>query len=163
MTVAVYFPLVILLGVAAFFDVRERRIPNVLIVLLLLTGVAFSTVTHGLSGLAGAILMTTIGLGLWLPFYALSLLGAGDVKLFAASSAWLAGVPQVLLAAAASAIIGGVLAIAWALIQRRGVSAIGSTLTMIRFRIRIPFERQSQKLPYGVAMAAGILWSFTRL
>lgn len=130
---------------------------------ILISGVGVTLGNTGLLAALDALLLVALGLALWLPFHALGMLGAGDVKLFAASSAWLAGVSQVLIAAAASAIIGGVLAIVWALFQRRAVSVLGSTLTMIRFRIRIPFERHSQKLPYGVAMAIGILWSFTRV
>lgn len=155
--------LAICLGLAVYFDVVERRIPNWLVVTTVVLGLAGAMSISGGVGLIGGALRVLIGLALWLPLYAARMLGAGDVKLFAASSAWLSSVSQVLIAAAASAIVGGILAIVWALFQRRAVSAIGNTLTMIRFRFRIPFERQSHKLPYGVAMAIGLLWSFTRV
>ena len=79
------------LAVASTSDVRSRRIPNRLVVVLALLGLAFSMVTLGPSvGASRALIGFGIGFGLWIPFYALGMLGAGDVKLFAAACCWLA-------------------------------------------------------------------------
>src|SRR5690606_27782218 len=110
-----------------------------------------------------AVLFSLVGLVIWLPFYALGMLGAGDVKLFAASSVWLVSLTHVFVAAAASAIIGGVLAIIWAIAQRRTLPVRGDVLTRIRLNVPGRVDSQRAKVPYGVAMAIGVVWSFTRV
>ena len=60
-----------------------------------------------------------MGLGLWLPFWLMGLLGAGDVKFFAAASGWI-GVALTWRAALLAAVLGGVMSLI-VLIYRRGV------------------------------------------
>ena len=146
-----------------YMDVRYRRIPNKLVLLLLLGGVVAALLTHGPVMASYSALLSVVGLALWLPFYGLGMMGAGDVKLFAASSAWLLSIAQVLAAAAASAIVGGALAIIWALAQRRTLPVFGTLLTRLRFNVPVLVDSQREKVPYGVAMAIGVLWSFTRI
>ncbi len=74
---AVYFALLALGGLA---DARTRRVPNRLVAILALAGLAFSAlaapVPRGLwIGAAGML----VGLAIWLPSWLLHLLGAGDV------------------------------------------------------------------------------------
>ena len=74
----------LLLVVACASDARNRRIPNVLVLITAVTGILFAVIAKSwASGLwqAGAGLGT--GLLIWLPLYALGMLGAGDVKLLA--------------------------------------------------------------------------------
>src|SRR5690606_27731726 len=85
--------------VASAYDVTVRRIPNVLALAMLLTGTALAVVTHGLAGGAIALGFVVTGLLVWLPFYIFRMMGAGDVKLFAAACAWLASFTQLFLAA----------------------------------------------------------------
>src|SRR6188472_185913 len=99
------------LVMASVSDVRSRRIPNRLVLFLALAGLVYSIVsTPTWSGVARSLIALAIGFGLWIPFYALRMLGAGDVKLFAAASCWLAPA-HVVAAALLSAIAGGVLSI----------------------------------------------------
>ena len=79
-----------ILIVAAIGDLRTRRIPNRLVAVLALLGIAYSVArAPGIPGLfqAGGGLLA--GLACWLPFYVMGWLGAGDVKLYAAAGAWL--------------------------------------------------------------------------
>src|SRR5690606_27490844 len=126
---------------------------------MLLSGVSVALALKGPASAGFAILLAIIGLALWIPFYALRMLGAGDVKLFGACCAWLATMHQVLLAAAAAAIVGGLLAVVWAVIQRRAVPVVGSILTRVHFKVPLLIDSQRAKVPYGVAMAIGVLWS----
>ena len=163
--VAVFLVLLIIAGIS---DLRSRRIPNSLVVVLALSGAGYAAATLG--GRAGALSASAgaaIGLTIWLPFYALHMVGAGDVKFFAAGSVWL-GPRFALHAAALSAVLGGVLAVimilAWRVRSARMVGerekrgCDGESL-LARSGARLP---ECNALPYGIAMSVGlgiIAWS----
>ena len=74
------------LGVAAIFDIRQRRVPNWLTYGAALAALAFQISAGSLSdGLAGGLACGAIGILLYL----VSRLGAGDAKLLIAIGAWL--------------------------------------------------------------------------
>lgn len=68
-------------GLAAVWDLAERRIPNWLIVSGLLLGFAFSAQTSGLTGLGFALLGAAVALLVLIGPFALRWMGGGDVKL----------------------------------------------------------------------------------
>ena len=106
--------LLLLLAIALLSDLQDRRIPNVLVVIGLVTGVALQTWFAGLSGIMIAGTGACVGLLCFLPFYVSGGMGAGDVKLMAMCGAFL-GPLYVVLAAVASLTVGGVLGILWSL------------------------------------------------
>jgi prepilin peptidase CpaA len=115
---------------------------------------------HPLLGFYGAVEGLVIGLLCWLPFYALGWLGAGDVKLYAAASAWL-GPRLAIQGAFVAALCGAVLAIIW-MVRRSGLRRTGETLGLATGTPRILYPGASgaaSKLPYGLAIAAGALWA----
>ncbi len=149
-----------LLAAVSFSDVRSRRISNRLVLALAVLGVAFSiaTVSPG-TGIVRALLGFALGFALWLPFHAIGMIGAGDVKLFAAASCWLAP-SQVLSAALFSALAGGLLSIA-ALVLAHGFGITTLRLaevirdpTVVRSPLAVPAE--SRTLPYGLALTIGL-------
>lgn len=148
----------ILLGVACFTDARERRIPNAVVAALLLAGIAVTVArTPGWPALAGSLGGVATGLGLWLPFWLLRIVGAGDVKLFAAASAWLG--PQLAVEAALLAgLYGGVIAIAF-MLRGQGVQFTAMRLAHAVQQPQILRDDRgtghSRRLPYGFAIAAG--------
>ena len=101
-------------------DIRSRRVPNMLVLWLLWLG-AVGALTHLSRAMSptDAVLGGLAGLGLWLPFWLLGLLGAGDVKYFAAASVWV-GAPLAWRAALLAALLGGVMSVA-VLVFRRGM------------------------------------------
>lgn len=150
-----------LLLLAAIGDLRSRRIPNRLVAVLALLGIAFSVTQrpvfpgalHGFEGLV-------TGLACWLPFYALGWLGAGDVKLFAAAGAWL-GPMRALEGALIGALAGAVLAVLW-MLRSQGVRRAVQTLGMAASSpglLSSPAggEKARSRLPYGVAIAFGAI------
>lgn len=150
----------ILTGVC-FSDLRWRRISNALVLITALTGVSF---TVGHAGHVGAVLASfagaALGLAIWLPCYWLRMMGAGDVKFFAAASTWL-GAGLTIHAAALSALFGGVLAIGWMCWLRSTRDWVGNDT--LRFDAggadALELARSIDKrktLPYGVAMAGGL-------
>jgi prepilin peptidase CpaA len=95
---------------ASIGDVRTGRVPNVLTVSAAAVGVCYATLHSGLGGLGSSLLGCLLGLGLFLPLFALGGMGAGDVKLLAAFGAWL-GPAGVFWAAIWASLVGGALAL----------------------------------------------------
>jgi prepilin peptidase CpaA len=89
------------------------------------------------------------------------MMGAGDVKLFAAAGAWL-GPAGAVNAAIAAAILGGVLALGWLLV-RRGRSRTGATLWTAAVAPRTLMAARSDPaavrdlVPYSLAITAGVV------
>ena len=100
--------------VAMVCDVRTRRIPNVLTLSAAGLALGFHLVTGGPSAAGWSLAGWIVGVLLFLPMFALRGMGGGDVKLLAAVGAWL-GPTQVALAALATSVAGGVIAIIVAL------------------------------------------------
>jgi prepilin peptidase CpaA len=102
-----------LLTAACVTDARERRIPNRLVVVLLVAGLLNTLVaTRDVGSLGRSLAAGALGFAIWIPFYALRMLGAGDVKLFAAAAVWLAP-GQVLYAAVYASLFGCALSVLW--------------------------------------------------
>ena len=149
------------LVVASVWDIRSRRIPNWLVIAVAVLGVCYSALMQSpLSGISRALLGMVIGFGLWIPFYALGMLGAGDVKLFAAASCWFAP-SQVVGAALVSALAGGVLSvIGLVLAHGLGLATLRVAHGMrdpkiLATPLAVPKGRKT--LPYGLAMTVGLL------
>jgi prepilin peptidase CpaA len=146
--------------IAVLSDVRTRRIPNRLVLVMGVLGMLFSVVVTGpLPGIGRALLGCAIGLGLWLPFYALRMLGAGDVKLFAAAGCWLAP-SQLFEAAVLSALAGGVLSVV-GLVLAHGFELTTFRIAQAMREPRVlahplPVPAGRRTIPYGVAMAVGL-------
>lgn len=156
--------LVLLVAAACISDVRARRIPNGLVLVIALAGIAFSALRFSpLPGLWSALGGIGVGLAIWIAFYALGVLGAGDVKFFAASAAWLgpAGAWRASLVAAA---IGGVLAVGFLLRDSRLKSALHRMALLPLSRSievtsvgEMTGSEAKRQLPYGVAMGIGVV------
>ena len=155
---------VVLVVLACVSDVRTRRIPNNLVLALALTGIVFSLVRWApLLGLRFALVGMGVGLVIWIGFYALGVLGAGDVKFFAAAAAWL-GPSGAWRAALIAAAVGGALAVLFLLKSSRLGSALHRLALMPLTRTievaklqDMSREESRRQLPYGVALAAGVV------
>jgi prepilin peptidase CpaA len=152
-----------LLVIACITDVRSRRIPNALVLVLALTGFAFSVALEPWwPGLLRAGSGLTLGFAIWILFHVAGGMGAGDVKLFAAAAAWL-GPNGTWRAALVAALAGGVLSLAALMWQRRtreGVERVAMALSMFSLAPLGKVAQDEQKksyLPYGVALACGAL------
>jgi prepilin peptidase CpaA len=75
-------------GLACAFDLRTRRIPNVLTFGGAAVGLVYAFTSHGFSGLLASLEGWGVGLALFLPMFLLGGMGAGDVKLLACLGAW---------------------------------------------------------------------------
>ena len=151
-----------LLIAACWTDLRARRIPNKLVLFTVAGGVTLSIAAHGWSaGLTHAGGGLLAGLAIWFPFFAFGMLGAGDVKLFAAAATFL-GAKSAVEGALYTALYGGLLAAAY-MVARSGWSAalfrIGSSAHEPMLLRQDPGTHR-RRMPYALAIAAGVLTAF---
>lgn len=152
-----------LLTLACIWDLRTRRIPNVLTFSSAACALLFHLVTGGWPAAAWSLGGYVLGAVLFFPMFALRGMGAGDVKLLAAVGAWV-GPGQVAVAALATSIAGGVLGLAVALgygYLRTAFSNLGMLLTHWRVAGVRPLpavtlqSATGPRLAYAVPIAIG--------
>jgi prepilin peptidase CpaA len=151
-----------LLLAAVLTDIRARRIPNVLTAILAAAGLVAAAFGVGSpTGLLGALGALAAGFAIWLPIYALGAVGAGDVKLFAAASAWLTpgGACWAAFAAAIAGAIVGVSTYVWSHGLSMTAFRLGGALREPRSLAEpLPSARgRDARVPYGVSLVAGLL------
>ncbi len=111
-------PMFVLLVGASVHDLRARRIPNLLNLILVLSGLALSFTPMGRVSPGYALAGLLVGFGLTFVMFAIGALGGGDVKLLAGVGAWL-GPADVLYVFLAAAVIGMVIVLAQSAYQGR--------------------------------------------
>jgi prepilin peptidase CpaA len=155
-----------LLIIAVCVDQKTRKIPNALVLVGLITAFLLNTSSSGMVGFKQSLTGALIGL-LLLPFFALRLLGAGDVKLMAAVGAFL-GATGALYALLFTMMAGGLLAVAVLLFQGRLVSVLSSMknpgqilqASLNGDQVAKPApKRLGTRLPYSWAILLGTLGS----
>ncbi|ERI53974.1 hypothetical protein N878_03045 [Pseudomonas sp. EGD-AK9] len=158
------FPVILLLGllaIAVASDLRRHRIPNLLVVLGLVLGLAGQAYAGGVSGLGDGMLGLLIGFGVFLPLYALGGMAAGDVKLMAMVGSFLA--PQyAILAALFSLIAGGLCGLLLVLARGQVQQTLGRYWLMLRARAYVApaaDEIVGKPFPYSIAILLGTLTS----
>jgi prepilin peptidase CpaA len=169
MSVATSWLFSLLLAVAAVSDVRRRRVPNWLVLALLVFSVAAMWVgASPATSWRGLTMGVATGLACWLPLWLLGLLGAGDVKLFAGASAWI-GPSLSWRAALIAALLGGAMAL-FLLVRRGGMVAALNGVAVQALHQReflgaaanATTPPEGDTLPYAVPMAMALLtaWFF---
>jgi len=158
-------PITVLVVLATRADVRTRKIPNALTGSALLLGVLVRWALEGPAGAGNALASALVAGALLFPGWLLRFTGAGDVKLMAAVGAWL-GHPLSLLAALASLIAGGVIAlvVAWrrgVLVQSfRNMFALGAMLLPGRLGAeRAMAVTSGVRFPFAPAILAGAVFA----
>lgn len=172
----VLLPLVILLSMAAWQDIKQHRISNRVVLVgvcfgfifngLMPQGLGFNSPAPGGLGWMGGLTGLGMGLVVLLPFYWLRAMGAGDVKLMGMVGAFL-GPGQVLGALLGTFLVGGVMALIIALRAGAVMRLLGNVKFMLLYGVvkmsagQAPtIEETSQsvgKLPYAVAIAIGTM------
>jgi len=146
------YAFLLLMLLAATLDVLSLHIPNWIVIALamLFFPIAFITGMPGVAlGLhtATAVVLLIAGYGL----FSFGMIGGGDAKLMSVAGLWL-GFPVVLPFLLFAAIAGGILAVAI------GLWAVVSLEARIRGdRLERAVTRLSPDLPYGFALAAGVI------
>jgi prepilin peptidase CpaA len=155
---------VIATGIAAILtDLSTRRVPNALTFGTAGLALAVAFATKGLAGLGMAVAGWAVGCALFLPWFLLGGMGAGDVKLLAGFGAWLgpgaavwaalyaglAGGPMALIVAATNGYLKQSFSNLWGLLMFWRVAGI-QPLPTLTLR-----TAQSPRLPYALPIAVG--------
>jgi prepilin peptidase CpaA len=148
---------------ACVYDLSTRRIPNLLTFGTAVAAFSFAFATNGLVGLGWALAGWVVGCALFLPWYLLGGMGAGDVKLLAGFGAWLgpgtavwaalyagvAGGPLALLVAGAKGYLRQSFSNLWGLLMFWRIAGV-QPLPTLTLR-----TAQSPRLPYALPIAVG--------
>ena len=157
--------------VGAIIDIQQHRIPNWLTYPGMVLGFGLRTVLFGWKGLLGGLGGWLLGGGVMFLFYMVRAMGAGDVKIMAAIGACV-GPGEVTTVLLATAIFGGLLAIAYAIYRRRVVSTLKNVGSVLKFHAWAGVQThpevnldnpQALRMPYGLAIALGTLWAFVAI
>ena len=157
---------------AAFFDIRQRRIPNWLVLAGLVAGIGLNTflfydTPSPVSGLWFALQGLGIAFLVYFPLYLLRGMGAGDVKLMGAVGA-IVGWKAWLFVLFFTSILGGLTAVLIVVSKGRiyhTLQNIGVILTSIRYR-QAPYTGNPEldvgtdegvRMPHGVIIALGVI------
>ena len=127
---AVYAPLLALVGYAAVTDLRARRIPNWLTLTVVLSGVAQSLSSWSLITPKQSLLGLLVGFALTFLLYIVGGRGAGDVKLTAGIGAWTGPWPVIWVFVVA-AIVSLVSSVVHSLFERKLTALFRSTGLML--------------------------------
>ena len=165
-------PTLAVLAVATYTDLRSRRIPNWLVFPFLVVGLVVSTWLSGWTGLVSSLEGLGLATLLFGIFFVMGGMGAGDVKLCAAIGAWV-GPKQMLLALVITGLVGGIMAIGWALAGGfMGVLLMDTGKLLFGWAKRKKEDSgeeepkltlanpKARKMPYAPAIAIGTLLSF---
>ncbi|ADI02677.1 A24 family peptidase [Syntrophothermus lipocalidus] len=160
-----------LLALAVYFDVRERRIPNWLVLTGVLTALGWHLYQGGFSGLVFSLKGLGLGLLLLMLPFAMGGMGAGDVKLLGMVGAF-KGVVFVFNAFLWMALIGGLIALAVLIREQRlGEFLVrigrGMILALTGGRAKLlltsaSIEPFSVSFPYAAAIAMGAVAALFR-
>ena len=167
LNLALNLTLLTTLGLAALFDIRERRIPNWVTLFAVIGGLVLAAFQSGTQFISSATGLFAGLLALIIPF-AVGWIGAGDVKFFAAVGA-LVGYKPLPRVFFYSCIVAGLIAlIAIVLGQARQISFkhfwIDCKCLFLSLPAGLPNSTRRDSgvysVPWGVAIGAGTLMAY---
>ena len=143
---------------AAAYDVRTRRIPNLLSLGLVPFGVVLAGLEGGTFAALTALLLATSIIVFGSVLHANGWFGGGDIKLMAGCAAC-AGLQYISDLFLFTAVAGGVIALCVALRQRRLLGSFRSISTMLVLRQSRIEEAAANpsSVPYAVAISIGMI------
>lgn len=135
-------------ALGAWLDLTRRRLPNWLCLCTALGGAVVTAVAQGPVGLAWALLHGLVALLVGLALFAAGIVGGGDAKYYAGMALWF-GLPD------------GSRLLLCVTLAGLGMFAVWFTLRRVLGRkVERRPTRDSDKFPYGIAIAAGALWAW---
>ena len=153
-------------GIAAATDVQSGRIPNRLTYSAIAAGLALRAVSGGWRSCLDGLGAGLIGGGIFLIFFLVRGMGAGDVKLMTAVGVW-SGLRQLPALLIATALAGGILALGFMFFHKQASATFRNVGSLFRFHIlsgltphpEINLQNpQAIRVPYALAIAAGAIY-----
>lgn len=158
--------LVLLVAIAVVYDLRERRIPNWLVLCGGVLALGAALFGGGLMAFGKAMLASLLGVAAFFPFFMVRLVGAGDAKLFGMVGSFV-GLPGLLPVLFYTVLVGGVigvLAILFSGTASRFLQNLKLILVFLVYRaegsevsLNGIASQSAARIPYAVAIAAGVL------
>lgn len=150
----------------AYMDIRYRRIPNKLVLTILLIGLTVNTIFGGSRGLLLSLGGFALSFGIMFFLHVFGTMGAGDVKLFAAIGA-VNGLSLVIPTLLVVALTGGVFAIFMMVYSGRVRTTMFGVMQFFYGllpgqripRFEIPADRR-YTIPYAVPICLGSFVSY---
>jgi prepilin peptidase CpaA len=158
-------------GVASVTDLWKFKVPNLITLPLLGSGLLFHGVSGGWEGLGRSVLGCLFGFGILIGFYLLGGMGAGDVKLLAALGSWLGPVLTAYLFVV-SALAAGIYSFVLILMYGR-LADTWHSLQVIYYRLAIlgryfgaedrveagvkAWDRRRRVIPFAAMMGLGLI------
>lgn len=121
----------LMLALSTYSDLAKHKIPNAVSLGGLVGALSLQTALAGWDGFTNGISGFAVGFGLFLPFYILRGMGAGDVKLMGTIGACL-GPTLTLFAVGGSFLVGGVMAFTIVFLKRGGRVLIRRYFQMLK-------------------------------
>lgn len=155
-------------GLAVAWDLRQGRIPNRLTYGSIAFGLLARVILGGGRGALDGLAAGLVGGGIFLLFFLVRGMGAGDVKLMTAIGMW-AGLRHLVGVMMVTAIAGGILALGYVVARRRGLSTLRNLGALLRFHAvaglaphpEINLENpRAIRIPYALAIAAGTVYAY---
>lgn len=172
--------LIILVLLSVYFDLTQKKIPNIITFPVILWGLLTYSIFEGFEGFKFSTIGFLVGLGIFLIPFILGGMGGGDVKMMAAIGS-LKGWRFVLTTAIYSALVGGIIVIIYLIYKGKlwitFKSLLGIILKPILFILTITFKNRTitkineyfiniesynekHYIPYGVAIGLGTVLVF---
>jgi prepilin peptidase CpaA len=158
-------------SICAVTDLRHFRVPNVVTLPLIATGLAYQLSTAGWHGLFVGLGGAAFGLAVLVVPYLLGAMGAGDVKLLMGIGSWL-GRPMTFDVLLAAVLFGGLYSLCLVVATgrlRRTLADVGTVLARglqpvdvpVREAVNCP-ERRGRLVPFAAMLALGLLTTIVR-
>jgi prepilin peptidase CpaA len=143
------------------FDLRRRRIPNAVAGFVFVTGLVASGYHGGVLGALSGLSASVVLVGLLFAPWKGGGIGGGDVKLAAATGAWV-GLPHLIWFVLASALAGGVVSAVFYLFASPAARAeVKANLVLAGLQGEMPPVASHRKghlsVPYAIAISAGAI------
>jgi prepilin peptidase CpaA len=161
-----YILLAALVVIAFYTDAKNNKIPNLLCVVGTLVGLFYHLIASGFTGLLFSLGGLASGFVIMLVLYLFKIVGAGDVKLFAAVGSF-AGTQFTLYTIMYSIVYGGIIGLVILLVRRETRTRIFAVF--IRF-LRLKHENKAEVLaeqkkeslhfPFMYAVLPAVLTTF---
>lgn len=145
---------------AAASDVWQRRIPNWLNVSILLGGLLAQAAGGGPAALGQGLAGAGVGLALLLPLFHFRWIGGGDVKLVAATGAWLGPTLafwSTLFGLAGGGVIAGIIALRGGAALRADIATNLKNAALSMSLPEAPRRGPGQLVPMAVALAGAAI------
>jgi prepilin peptidase CpaA len=165
---AIWYLAMALTLLAAWMDVRTRKIPNWLTVPGVVVGIAINTHFRGWAGAKASLEGAGLALVVLLPLVMLRGLGAGDWKLMGAVGAFVGPVLFVFILVG-SIFVSGAMAIVQMMRTRRVLDTFRNMLVLVKGFVNFGFRPHPKisldnpglmKLPFGVAVAVATVFCY---